>query len=156
MTKVKYFQVKIVFYVALLGYVLNILYRTMRLGDQTARIFPYIFGIASAIFLILLIASVLIPEAFEEITPSVASGASTPTKDRGNLTWWIIALVSVFPFAVYIVGFLYTIPLYVLLLVYAVKRDIKDAIIASISFTLMWWIVFVRLLHIGFFEGILF
>lgn len=149
-------RLKLAFYLVLLGYVVNLLYRTTQMGTSTAQIFPYLFGTVSAIILLILIGSVLMPETYERLAPDVASGAQAMERDRGNLKLWTMGLVSTFPFAVYLFGFSYVVPLYVFVLVYAVGRNPKHAVVVSVLFTFSWWLIFIRLLHIGFFEGILF
>jgi hypothetical protein len=143
-------------YGLLLLYVLNLLVQTMNFSDARARLFPLFVGIPTALILLALTMRGFAPNVFDRALPTRSVETETEKEsDGGKLDWLTIIIFTSFPFIAYLVGFLITVPIYIFLLTSRASDDIQTGLAVTVMVTIGWYLLFVELLGVLFFEGIL-
>lgn len=135
-------------------YVVNILVRTMSFSDPRARIFPLLFGVPTAVLLGVLVVRELNPVWFDELLPTRSASHDEESTD-GELDWLTIGTFASFPFVAYLFGFTIAVPAYTLALTSRTCERLRTALGITLLVSVGWWLVFVQLLNVIFFEGIL-
>jgi hypothetical protein len=82
-------------------------------------------------------------------TETVVERASRHKSEIG-ITLWTISL----PIAVYLLGFAYSLPTYVFVFILYYLRDLKKAIIGTVAFTAFSYVVFLVLLNLRMYHGV--
>jgi hypothetical protein len=135
-------------------YVVNILVRTLSFSDPRARIFPLLFGVPTALLLGILVVRELNPIWFDELLPTRSVTQDEESTD-GRLDWLTVFTFASFPFVAYLVGFTIAVPAYTLALTSRTCERLRTALGITLVVTVGWWLVFVQLLNVIFFEGVL-
>jgi hypothetical protein len=141
-------------YGLLLVYTLNLIVQTLDFSDPRARLFPLLFGVPTALILGLLTVRGLMPTRFDRVLPTRSVEEESETDD-GELGWLTVVIFASFPFVAYLFGFLITVPVYTFALTSRACDDVRTGLAVAVVVTVGWWIVFVELLNVIFYEGIL-
>jgi hypothetical protein len=147
-------RLEVVLYGLLLVYVLNLLVQTLGFTDPRARVFPLFIGVPTALLLGVLFVQQFLPARLDRFLPSRSSHPDESA--GGNLDWPFMLVFASFPFVAYLVGFAITVPLYTFALTSRACEDLRTGLTVAAVVTVAWWILFVELLNVPFYEGILF
>lgn len=89
---------------------------------------------------------------FEETGDTKARTGSTRERYELVMLAWVITL----PISLYVIGFLYTIPLYTIAFIWYFNRDLRTAVLAAIVATVVVYGLFIEILGIRLPSGLLF
>lgn len=150
------------FYLLLLVWAIYLLLQARNWSSQD-QLFPTLLGVLIVILIPLQLLKMHVRsvreflESEEESSSVASAGRKT---DRSNREQEIHALIVIgwttFLFLIsYIIGFVYSIPLFVFLFVTYYLRDLKIAAVTSFVFSLCLYLLFVEVLNLRMWQGIL-
>lgn len=158
-------QVKLLFYGGLLVYIASHLALATDWSWEN-KLFPYLVGIPLIALIVLNIVLVKFPSIRDTFTPDsdtesrMAEALSSSTdnarsraerhKTEAEMVVWTVAL----PVAVYLFGFAYSLPTYVFLFTLYHTRNLKKAAIGAGLFTAFSYVVFMVLLNLRMYHGV--
>jgi xanthine/uracil permease len=156
------------FYIGLLLWAVVMLVLALDWGWQD-RLFPVFFTGVAIVLIIIHLILVYFDEQLKQILPDTAETGSDQMdfdvgedaeartgEERERYELIMVAWASLLPIALYIIGFLYTIPLYTTAFVYYFNRDPRTAILTALVATLVVYGLFIQILGIRLPSGILF
>jgi hypothetical protein len=159
---------KLLFYGGLLVYVVSHILLA-RDWSWENKLFPFLVGIPMVVLILVNMVLIKKPEIRERFTATdkpmskmtealssdvddtetVVERASRHKSEIG-ITLWTISL----PIAVYLLGFAYSLPTYVFVFILYYLRDLKKAIIGTVAFTAFSYVVFLVLLNLRMYHGV--
>lgn len=160
------------FYVGIAAWVLLLLYWA-RSWQWTNKLFPLLVGVPVVLFTLMQVVYVWYPGVFERLSPDRVTGGTaddlsedlgetpednTVSRSKEEQQRWelyMLGWVTVLPVLMYVVGFAVSIPIYTFALGWFFLRDVRTALGLTVGVSLFIYVLFVLLLGVPLWEGIL-
>lgn len=167
---ISYKWLNILFYVFLLVWMAYLLREALTWEAYQDQLIPIAGLTILSILLLVQIIRDLFPEQVTALLPQPsgdedgrsisamrASGATLErTKaERDKMMLVMAAWVIAFPVLLYLFGFVITVPIYILAFEYYLTKDLKKSIAATLVFLAIMYVLFIRILNIILWEGVL-
>lgn len=155
---------QLLLYAATALYVLNLLVQTAEFDNNAAQRFPFLFGSLTLVFAVVLLVYLLTPEALSARLPRIqgkdtADLEAVPEMEQQGSNWKTsrtVLFTVLFPLVVYVFGFAIGISVWIFAFTYFLRRNLRESIVVTVAVVALWWILFVNLLGIIFYEGVIF
>lgn len=157
---------EVIFYGVLLFYLLFLLVTAWKYSWDE-RLFPYLIGTPVLLLLIFQLIILRFPKIESQLAPTREPESTIereldeqddherPPDERRRYEALMLLWVLALPLFIYLVGFAYGIPIYIFAFGWYFLKDIRIALIMSVGFSLVFFLLFILILGMSPWNGIL-